>query len=464
VAFGTDVLATADGDNVVLLRDPRNGEVRKRLRGHASPVTALAFSPDGKILVSTAEDRTIRLWDPATGSARGVLNVSRDLRDPNVRPNHAWLAFHPRGRYLLAGAGFRSSYGISGVSPTILWDLEESAVAALGYASSFAGDFLPDGSGALLADGGGVRLTRLDEMQTARKKAIGKSKATTRPEAVRLDLRTTIVPGQMHQASVWGVAASPDGRWIATAGHDTTVKVWDANTGKLIHTLVGHSGLVWCVAFSPDSKLLASGSGEVKLWDVAGGREVHSFAEEERLIVGLAFHPSGSWIASSTLGGKVRLWDIKARKPLGLLHDFTRAVHQLAFRPDGRWLAAACDDHRVALWEFDEATPPLSPCPPDKLLEGHTTAVWAVTFSADGRYLASGADEGMVQLWDGDTFSRIVALQSEVGQVRCLSFSRDGGLLAAAGMFGTATNMGNYLIVWNLERLHGTLREMGLDW
>jgi WD40 repeat protein len=462
VAFGAGILASAGVNGEVDIRDPSSGRVERTLRGHQGAVAALAFSPDGKLLATTAVDHAVRLWDPASGKERGVFDAARDPTGLQARADFTWLAFQPGGRYLLGGGP--AQVGKGGVMPSCLWDLDRGAIVAIVGKNNKAGAFLPDGSGAVLADdwGGATRIAIAD-VEAARKEAAGKAGGGAQVGAVRLETSETIVPGG-HRDGVWGVAVSPDGQWIATASHDKTVKVWDARTRKLLHTLDGHGAIVWSVAFSPDSKLLASGSGEVKLWDVASGKEVHSFPEQERLIVGLAFHPTRPWLVSSSLDGTVKLWDLKARCPLGLLHRFTRSVYQLAFRPDGRWLAGACLDQRVVLWDFGDPESAVSSRSPDRELTGHSTAARSVGFSFDGRYLASGADQGMILLWDGDTFERIAALQSDVGQIRSVSFSRDGALLAGAGMYAPAASMGSSVIVWDLEEVRGTLREMGLDW
>jgi len=253
------------------------------------------------------------------------------------------------------------------------------------------------------------------------------------------------------------VAASPDGKWFATGAHDGTVNLWDGRTLKLVHALRGHSGLVWCVAFSSDGHYLASGGSEIKVWEVSTGRQVCDFQGHQRLVRSVAFHPSQPWLASAAGDGKVLLWDVESKgggRLLGQVHKFEQAVYSLAFRSDGRWLAAACHDRQVALWQCNEA--PVARAP-DRLLSDHSAPVWAVAFSADGKRLASGSEQGTVVLYDGETFEREVALRSGPIQIRCLSFSREGDLLAVSA-YGANTR------VWNLPRLRRGLAELGLDW
>jgi WD40 repeat protein len=327
--------------------------------------------------------------------------------------------------------------------------------------SARAGGFSRDGSELLLGtDSGAVELVRVAEIEEKLAAAKGVAPGTLTSGEVRVDPLTVVVPGG-HVGTVWSVAASPDGRWFATASHDQTVKLWDAQSLRLVRTLTSHETLVWCVAFSPDSKYLASGSagehsGDIRVWEVETGAQKHHFQEHKALVAAVAFHPTRPWLVSSALDGSIYLWDLEADRSLGLLHRFDRSVYSLAFRPDGRWLAVAVHDHRIALWDMDRSLTP--PAPPDRFLTGHTGPVWSVGFSADGRHLASGSEQGVIRLWDGATFDPVATLRGATGQIRTACFSRDGELLAGAGYAPLLTT------VWDLAAVRRTLAEMGLDW
>ena len=433
VAIGPTAVAFSEVAGVIELRDLSSDKVRQ-LRGHTAAVSALSFSPDGARLASGAVDDTIRIWDPVTGDEVEQIKENFVGR---------WLAFDRTGRYLLCPIRGKA----------LLYDLSARHGAAFLFGFDHAACFTPDAAAVLLASHGGsvsaCPMTAVTQARTA---------AGEPTSPVRVDVPAAFVPGG-HAHGVWGMAASPDGRWVATAGHEGTVKLWDAATMNLVRTLEGHRDVVWSVAFSPDSRFLASGSfdeksGDIRIWDVETGRQVRRFEGHEKLVVALAFHPSRPWLVSGAYDGAVRVWDVAEGKPLGQVHRFGQAVHDLAFRPDGRRLAVACNDYHVAVWDVGDE-PPAGP--PARLLTGHTSGVRSVAFRPDGRTLASGADQGVVILWDGETFDRLTTLRAGTGQVRGLSFSADGDLLAATG-YTLPT------VVWDLAAVRRTLREMSLDW
>jgi WD40 repeat protein len=270
-----------------------------------------------------------------------------------------------------------------------------------------------------------------------------------------------LTPAARHQITVWDVASSPDGLWLASCAHDGSVKLWDARREEIHRTLEGHPGQnAWSLAFSPEGDRLASGADDIRIWDVTTGQKLFTFTLPALpdglapLVRGLAFHPHHPWLAAGSQDGSVRLWNWHTGAALGTLHKFSSEVLGVAISPDGSTLAAGCRDHHVAVWSLGSHVEAL------RLPEGvlnHDSPVWAVAFSPDGNHIASACEDGAILLWKNRSLEKLVMLQGGTKQVRRLSFSRDGSLLSGSAFLGPT-------IIWDLPRLRRTLRTMNLDW
>jgi len=228
----------------------------------------------------------------------------------------------------------------------------------------------------------------------------------------------------VHSEDVFSVTFSPDGRLLASGSGDNTVKLWDVATGALVRTLTGHS-----VAFSPDGGLLASGSldNTVKLWDVATGALARTLAGHINSVASVAFSPDGRRLASGSVDNTVKLWDVATGEELRVLAGHTLIVDSVAFSPDGRLVASGSFGTTILLW--DVATGALV-----RSLAGHTSwiSVTSVAFSPDGRLLASGSGDETVKLWDVATGREVRTLSGHSDCVWSVAFSPDGRLLASA--------------------------------
>ncbi|KAF2716053.1 WD40 repeat-like protein, partial [Polychaeton citri CBS 116435] len=198
-----------------------------------------------------------------------------------------------------------------------------------------------------------------------------------------------------HGGGVPTVAFSPDSKMLASGSYDGTVRLWEVATGEEVQKLEGYNGVIWAIAFSSDGKMLASGSDDmtvrlwemlasgsydrtVRLWEVATGKEVQKL-EGHGGVLAVAFSPDGKMLASGSHDRTVRLWEVVTGKEVQKLEGHDVGVLAVAFSPDSKMLASGSDDKIVRLWEVATGE--------EYLIFDIDTVVSKAHFSGDGRYL-----------------------------------------------------------------------------
>ena len=219
------------------------------------------------------------------------------------------------------------------------------------------------------------------------------------------------------------VAFSPNGKLLASASWDRTVRLWDVGSGALQQSIKAHDDSVNTVAFSPNSKVLASASRDrdIRLWDTGLSTSRQSFEGHSDWVSAVAFSPDGKLLASASEDRTVTLWDVRSGGPRQRLAGHSGSVKAVAFSPDGKLLASASWDGTVRLWDTGSSAP-------RQMLEGDQGALFALAFSPDGKLAASSSELQTIILWDASSEAVLRTIEVD-DPVEALSFTEDGTAL-----------------------------------
>lgn len=231
-----------------------------------------------------------------------------------------------------------------------------------------------------------------------------------------------------HKDWIRSIAFSPDGRLIASGSDDSSVRIWDVETGTTQHTLTIERAYIYCVAFSFRGTVAAgSDDNSITLWDSATGRLIKQLPDQSRTVNAICFSENGSKLASAS-SRDVRIWDLDTYEfnDMEGNSDIARCVD---FSRDGKLLAAGSDDTRIRVWDVESREL-------RQTFNGHSEIITSVRFSPDMKLIASGSEDGTSSIWDADsdTGQRLQTLESEQRRkVNSVAFCPpDGSRLASA--------------------------------
>ncbi|MBD2015919.1 NACHT domain-containing protein [Microcoleus sp. FACHB-53] len=410
VEFSPDgkLLATSDVVGQVRIWHVGDGQQILTFQGHTNWISSIAFSPNGQLLaVSGSSDPTVKLWEINTGQCLQTLQGHSNWV--------TWVAFSPGGQILASGSDDQT---------VRLWEVNTGNCLQIlqGHRDKVRSlAFSPNGQ--ILASGSDDSIVRLWEVSTG----------------------NCLQILQAHTQKVRSLAFSPDGQTLASSSNDSTVKLWEVSTGNCLKSLQENNDISR-IAFSPNGQILASGSDDstVRFWEVSTGQCLRILQGHTNKVRSIAFSPDGQTLASSSDDSSVRLWEVSTGQCLRILQGYTNRVRSVALSADDRLIASGSGDQQVRLWEVSTGQ-----CL--KTLQGHSGGVQSVAFSPNGQTLASSGDQ-TVRLWDVTTGHSLHVLPGHHSWVQCVAFSPDGQLLASGSGDQTVrlweVTTGHCLHVW----------------
>ncbi|PWU10183.1 MAG: hypothetical protein C5B50_25985 [Verrucomicrobia bacterium] len=481
-------LASGGHDRTIRISDAKTGR-QLRTFSTTAIVRALEFSPDDKSLAVGMDANTAQLLDASTGAVKRTFPTHGD--------SVTLLKFSPDGRNLVVAS--RSHDFDPGDAR--VWSLDQEGSLDLGKQTG-AASFSPDNRQLVVSDAAGtIRLWDLNQRAEVERFSAnamsvqwlqdGRIFCPGRDDQVRIcqARKSGIVQLKGYPSALRTLAFSPDSRWLAAAGVDHRIFLWDAQSEQLgeVYTNSGagtalsplvytnHSGSAFAVAFSPDGRAASTGSDrKVQVWDPASRRMIweRSLAPAADAYW-LVFSPDGRRLYAASQREVATVFDAATGKPLNTINGLGDIVDGLAispdgrllaicqkvnlsvwladgsrqlweapanpercaaFSPDGKWIATGDQDGKVSLWEVASAGRGR------RTLSGHTASVSGVSFHPDGRRLVSSSFDGQVKVWDLQSGTELLTIPIPGGNnVWHAIFSPDGKMLAAAGSDGVVT-------------------------
>jgi WD40 repeat protein len=366
----------------VRIWDAATGQEVRQLSGHTGVVLSVAYSPDGKQIVTASDDQTARIWDTTTRhEVRQLSSHTGPVRS---------VAFSPDGKQIVtAGCDRTDPTGACQEDSVRIWDAAtERTVRTLtghtGGISSAA--YSPDGKQVVTAGCG----------RTDQRRVCQEGSARIWDAATGEELHT--LTGHTDQVNV--AVYSPNGKQIVTASRDGTARIWDASTGRQVLQLKS-DGWVWFATYSPDGRHLVTGSQDrtTRIWDASTGQEVLKLISNgcnEYDLCGTltaAYSPDGKHLVTAGYDYTARIWDTSTWEEVSQLTGITSYVYSATYSPDGKYIVTTSKQDKIArIWDAATGREVRS-------LSGHTDDVNSAAYSLDGKYLVTASADQTIRVW-----------------------------------------------------------------
>jgi WD40 repeat protein len=367
------------------------------LIGHIDSISCIAYSPDGKrIVTSSRDDDTVKVWDSDTGNC--LMNLSARHVDA--------ITYSPDGKWLVMNEGGKN---------VEVWDIDTGVcVLKLSGHSGIVSSVTYSLDGKQIVTSSGDKTIKLWDSETG----------------------VCLFNLSAHTLGVWCAALSPDGEQIVSGAISSKrARIWDVKTGSCLLYLTGHSYGISSIAYSPNGKYLVTGSFDktAKVWDVTTGVCLLTLEGHSSEVNSTAYNPDGNQIVTGSNDKTAKVWDVTTGVCLLTLEGHSSEINSTSYSPDGNQIVTSSSDKTAKIWDITTGICLLT-------LEGHSSEINCAAYSPDGKRVVTGSDDKTARVWESNTGECIQTLSSASSAVISCMYNPSGHQIVT-GLFNKDTKI-----------------------